>query len=91
MAGSATAATSATVRLAQPLSLCQDGLGSKAEQPEPAPSEEVDQTDSLQPRALFARFSAVPPTAVTYWDAAGYSTPNPESPEEAVIATPGWL
>ncbi|MFD7020907.1 hypothetical protein [Streptomyces sp. NPDC059928] len=77
MAGSATAETSATVRLEQPVSVCQDGFGSYAEQPEPAPlpPELVPQTDSDQPRELLSRLSEVPPTAVTYWEAAGYSVP----------------
>src|SRR3954462_3903703 len=76
--GSATADTSATVRLAQPGSVCQDGLASNALQPLPAPS----QTVSLQPRAAAAlRFRDVPPTAVRNGDAAGYETPNPLSPE----------
>src|SRR5581483_5130448 len=76
VAGSATAETSATVRLEQPVSCWNEGFGSTAEQPLPAPSvEEVDQTDSVQPRALLARDRLVPPTAVTYCDAAGYSTP----------------
>src|SRR5580693_8390564 len=75
VAGSATAETSATVRLLQPVSVCQVGFGSKLAHPEPAPSAgDVDQTDSLQPRALLAATSDVPPTAVTYGDAAGYLT-----------------
>src|SRR5919202_3563404 len=61
VSGSATADTSATVRFAQPASVCQDGLGSKALQPLPAP----DHADSVQPRAVdVARVSDVPPTAV---------------------------
>jgi hypothetical protein len=40
---------------------------------------------------LEALDSEVPPTAVTYCEAAGYSAPYPLSPEETVIATPGWL
>jgi hypothetical protein len=63
--------TSLLVRLVQPVSVCQDGLGSSAEQPEPVPS----QTDSVQPRLLESVLSEVPPTAVTYCEAAGYSTP----------------
>ena len=44
--------------------------------PEPAPSaDDADQTDSVQPRVLLARVGLVPPTAVTYFDAAGYSAP----------------
>jgi hypothetical protein len=85
--GSATAATSLLVRREQPVSVCQDGLASSAEQPEPVPF----QTVSLQPREFAAADSEVPPTAVTYREAAGYSTPNPLSPAEAVTATPGWL
>src|SRR4051794_41313119 len=61
--GSATADTSATVRAAQDASCCHAGLAvSRAEQPEPAP----DQAVSVQPRALVAVLSEVPPTAVTY-------------------------
>ncbi len=66
--GSATAATSATVRREQPLSVCHDGLDSYELQPDPAPLHTV----SDQPRALLARESDVPPTAVTYCDDAGY-------------------
>ena len=69
--GSATAETSATVRFAQPLSVCQLGLVSYAEHPDPAPDHAV----SDHPRAVASRVSEVPPTAVTYRDAAGYSTP----------------
>src|SRR6185437_9844009 len=72
--GSATAETSATVRRAQPVSVCHAGFGS----------------NSVQPRAFAAVVSDVPPTAVTSGEAAGYETPNPSSPELAVIATPGW-
>ncbi len=61
MLGLATAETSATVRRAQPVSFCHEGLATYAEQPEPAP----DQALSVQPRALEARLSVVPPTAVT--------------------------
>src|SRR5579859_3966200 len=75
VAGSASAETSATVRFLQPVSACQVGFGSKLAHPEPAPSRaDADQADSLQPRALLAGTSDVPPTAVTYGDAAGYST-----------------
>src|SRR5256885_3696147 len=84
--GSATAETSATVRRAQPESCCQAGFVSFDEHPEPAP----DQAVSVQPRELLAFFSDVPPTAVTVLAEAGQITPKPESPELAVIATPGW-
>src|SRR5215471_9539881 len=85
--GSATAETSATARLAHPvLTFCHDGVGSKAEHPEPEPFHAV----SVHPRLLLAVVSDVPPTDVTNCDAAGYSTPNPLSPELAVTATPGW-
>ena len=37
--------------------------------------------------------SVVPPTAVTYGETAGNWVPSayPKSPDDAVIATPGWL
>src|SRR5690349_7184816 len=86
--GSATAETSATVRRAQPVSVCQAGLGSKALQPLPAPLHAL----SRQPRVVVAsRVSEVPPTAVTFGEDAGHETPKPLSPELAVIAMPGWL
>src|SRR5436190_16987505 len=51
---------------------CQPGLGSYDEQPLPAP----DQAVSLQPRVVVvACDSDVPPVAVTYCEAAGYSAP----------------
>ena len=58
--GSATAETSATVRLLQPVSVCQDGFGSYALQPLPAPLQAL----SVQPRVPPPRVSEVPPTAV---------------------------
>src|SRR5437764_11425878 len=72
--GSATAETSATLRIEQPASFCQLGLGSQIEQPLPGPSAgsvAPPHAVSLQPRALFALTSDVPPTAVTYGEAAG--------------------
>src|SRR6476620_9047685 len=72
--------------VAPPVSVCHPGFGSKALQPLPAPLH----ADSVQPRAFAAVVSDVPPTAVTSGEAAGYETPNPSSPELAVIATPGW-
>ena len=70
---------SATVRLAQPVSFCQDGLASYAEQPEPAPPFALfvePHTASTQPRVDDDDLvSDVPPTAVTSADDAGYSTP----------------
>ena len=74
MAGSATAETSASARLAQPvvMPLWKAGLATYVEQPEPAPSVElVFQTVSVQPRVLLAVVSEVPPTAVTYFEVAG--------------------
>jgi hypothetical protein len=68
--GSASAETSATVRLEQPESCCHEGFASKAEQPEPAP-DQADSETHVEPLT----FSVVPPTAVTFGDAAGYSTP----------------
>src|SRR5690348_10808567 len=71
--GSATAATSATARLAQPVATpaCPASAGLYAEQPEPEPLHTV----SDQPRVPLARLRVVPPTAVTYRDEAGYCTP----------------
>src|SRR4051794_37787142 len=85
--GSATAETSATLRRPHPLSACYAGLAMYAEQPDPAPDQEL----SEKPRALPSRLSEVPPTAVTYCEAAGNSTPKPLSPELTVMAIPGWL
>src|SRR6059058_6059240 len=87
VAGSATADTSATVFFAQPGSCCHGGFGLCVAQPEPAPLHAV----SDQPRALLARRSEVPPTAVTNRELAGWITPNPSSPLLAVMATPGLL
>src|SRR5215469_13047742 len=70
--GSATAATSLSVRREQPVSVCHDGFASSAEQPAPVPSVlEVLQTLSVQPRELLAVLSEVPPTEVTNCEAAG--------------------
>ena len=56
------------------MSCCQDGFGSYGEQPLPAPPEALPQAVSLQPvPELPVRL--VPPTATTYGDDAGYSTP----------------
>jgi hypothetical protein len=46
--------------------------------------------DSVKPRADEVRVSVVPPTAVTHFEEAGYETPYPLSPADAVIATPRW-
>ncbi len=63
MDGSATAETSASARLAQPVPKEAAPLSAVlyAEQPLPAPLHAV----SVQPRALDAVLSEVPPTAVT--------------------------
>src|SRR5882724_12649466 len=82
--GSATAETSATVRRAQPESVCQVGLAYTALHPLPAPLQAV----SLQPRVLLLRTRLVPPTAVTCGEDAGNSTPKPLSPELTVTAIP---
>ena len=87
MAGSASADTSATVRSpAQPVSAagspdtCQAGSGSYSEQPEVVTPWASSQALSHQPRAparavvqapVPAGVNVVPPTAVTYCDAAG--------------------
>ena len=65
--GSATAATSPTVRLPQPLSVCHDGFAKTVLQPLPVPFHTV----SLQPRELLAGVRLVPPTATTCGDDAG--------------------
>src|SRR5690242_10952669 len=75
--GSATAETSATVRRAQPVSFCQVGFAYTALHPLPAPLQAV----SVKPRAVAVlRVKVVPPTAVTFGEAAGNSTPKPLSP-----------
>jgi hypothetical protein len=51
------------------VSFCQEGFDSTAEQPEPAPLQAVSD------HAPEDWVRLVPPTAVTYGDAAGYSTP----------------
>src|SRR6185437_1524630 len=92
--GSATADTSATVRRWQAGSCCQAGLRSTVEQPEPVPPLPLPggpQARSDQPRLFDEGARWVPPTAVTHGLAAGYCTPNPSSPAEAVMATPGCL
>ena len=57
------------------MSTCQVGLVSYAEQPLPGPPSALPQADSAQPRVLESRVKLVPPTAITYGEAAGYSTP----------------
>src|ERR1700678_206147 len=75
--GLASADTSSSVRFRQPSGAlasarCQDGLGSKAEQPDPVPCPlDEPQTVSDQPRLLFACLSVVPPIAVTYCRSVG--------------------
>src|SRR5580698_6727701 len=74
--GSASAATSLSTRSAQAalrieIDACQDGCGSKAEQPDPVPSVElVFQTLSVQPRELEEVLSVVPPTETTFGEVA---------------------
>src|ERR1700722_11817638 len=73
---SATADTSASARFAHRdlmfvLAACQLGCASTPEHPLPAPFQAV----SIQPRPLFDGDRSVPPTAVTYGEAAGYETP----------------
>src|SRR5215510_15428295 len=71
--GSATAATSATMRVVHPVSCCQLGFGSVALQPLLEPPHAV----SVQPRRLAAVASVVPPTAVMFGDDDGNSRPVP--------------
>ena len=67
----ATADTSATVRREQPESACQDGFAKNALQPLPAPLQAL----SDQWRGDESATRLVPPTATTWFDAAGKSTP----------------
>src|SRR5215831_12478742 len=71
--GSATADTSASARLAQPVLNDAWPLSTafRVEQPLPAPDHAV----SVKPRELLARRNDVPPTAVTKCDEAGNWTP----------------
>src|SRR5689334_8629462 len=86
--GSATAATSADVRIGQCASCCHAGFATYAEQPEPAPFQAV----SVHLRALVALVRLVPPTAMTFASDAGQlACWKPASPLEAVTATPGCL
>src|SRR5690348_16696354 len=80
--GSATAETSASARLAQPvLKLAwPESAALNAEQPLPAPLHPV----SVQPRVPPPWVRWVPPTAVTKCDDAGNCAPKPLSPELAV-------
>jgi hypothetical protein len=83
--GSATAETSASMRLPQRLCDCHDGLGMYALQPLP----ESAHTVSAQPRDEDDFASDVPPTASTYCEVAGNSAPYAWSPALAVTRTPG--
>src|SRR5450830_643689 len=85
--GSATAAASVTVRWEHPVSFCQVGLLTYAEQPDPVPDQAV--SDERAPAEVSLRL--VPPTAITPADAAGNSTPYPLSPAATVTATPGMV
>ena len=68
LVGSATAATSLSVRVEHPVSACQEGLASYGEHPDPLPLQAV----SVHPRAApLSAVSVVPPTAITSGDAAG--------------------
>ena len=71
--GSATAATSASVRLAHPGSACQDGFGNKKLHPLPAPLHAT--SDALRVPVFESWLRLVPPTAVTYWELAGNWAP----------------
>jgi hypothetical protein len=90
---SATAETSATVFIVQPVSVCQLGFAKTVLQPLPASSHAV----SVQPRGVVVSWvKLVPPTDMTNGDAAGKLTPGPSddssyawSPDEAVMSTPG--
>ena len=86
--GSATAETSASMRLVHPVSVSKLGFAMNWLQPEPPSSHAV----SVQPRVLELFFvRLVPPAATTNCDVAGNAAPKPLSPELAVIRMPGWL
>ena len=94
-----TAATSLSVRKAQPVSVCQAGFGSDALHPPPLPRPRSgsSQTCSDQPRAFDAFLKLVPPTPTTLGEDAGNhgepvptnSPSKPLSPAAAVIMMPG--
>src|SRR5690348_8639108 len=96
VAGSATAETSAPARLAQLVVIfpcwtacaCQGGILNRVLQPPPAPSLAF----VFQAVSVPSGLSVVPPTLTTLGQFAGFSTSGlPESPELAVMTTPGWL
>jgi hypothetical protein len=69
--GSPIAETSDSIRVEQPVSVCQLGFDTTPLHPLPPEPQAV----SLQPRALESCCSEVPPTATTPADVAGYSAP----------------
>src|SRR5262249_22255992 len=86
VAGSATAETSATDRILQPLSFWKLGFEKFALQPLPP----LFHAPSAQPRAVPGDWvRLVPPTESTFGADAGKLMPYPLSPEAAVISTPG--
>src|SRR5579872_3965636 len=83
----ASAATSATVRVLHPWSVCQTGLASSWLQPLSV------HCHAVSDHCLCGSFdSCVPPAAVTYCDDAGHSTvpEYPTSPELATMGMPAW-
>src|SRR5437899_7690935 len=86
--GSATAATSATLRVKQPGSACHAGFASYVLQPLPAPAHTVSVASRVP--VLTDRKSVVPPTATAVGTDAGYLTANRATPLLATTATPGW-
>jgi hypothetical protein len=87
VSGSPIADTSASMRLAQLLSVCQLGFGMTALQPLPP----LFQAVSAQPRDDEDVFSVVPPTASTPAEVAGYDAPYPLSPADAVMRMPACV
>ena len=85
--GSPTAATSASMRIEQLLSVCQLGFEMTALHPLPPLFHAV----SAQPREDEELASDVPPTATTPAEVAGYDAPYPLSPADAVMRTPGCV
>src|SRR5262245_4658855 len=86
--GSATADSSAVLRIGHCRSRCHAGLATNAEQPLPAPLH----ASSVQPRDPGPWCSRlVPPTAISLERRAGnWGVPKPSATEDTVIATPGW-
>jgi hypothetical protein len=87
VSGSPIAETSASIRFAQMVCVCQVGFAMTPLQPLPPLVHAV----SAQPRDDAEVFKVVPPTATTPAEVAGYDAPKPLSPVEAVMRTPACV